>query len=272
MSIEVTNGVRAFGSGTANHGWKIAQVSSPVAGNYKNFNTSENGGFPQYRPQLVVVYTTTPPTTATLMEGQNGYAGTTDAQLWSASPSTNRDLQMSIRTENDASCTWCDSGVIRFAIFQSEGGPVPNGAVITSATLSLYQFGGPDAVVKASRLLKSWHEQQVTWNVAATGAAWTVAGANGSGTDYRATADGQAQSPNADALNCDGPPVDPNVCWLNIDVTSGVQAFASGTANYGWKLAQVSSSVPGSYKNFNTSENGGFPNYRPKLTVQYVVP
>jgi PKD repeat protein len=272
MSIDVTSGVRAFGSGSANHGWKIAQVSSPIAGNYKNFNTSENGGFPQYRPQLVVVYTTTPPTSVTLMEDQGGYAGSTDAHLWSGQPNTNRDLVLSIRTESEPSCTWCDSGVIRFPIFVSEGGPVPNGATITSATLSLYQFSGPDAVIKASRLLKSWHEQQVTWNVAATGTPWTVAGANGSGTDYLASADGQAQGPNADALNCDGPPADPNVCWLNIDVTSGVQAFATGSANYGWKIAQVSSSVPGNYKNFNTSENTFFPAFRPKLTVQYVVP
>jgi hypothetical protein len=62
---------------------------------------------------------------------------------------------------------------LRFAIFQSEGGPVPNGATIISATLSLYKWNGPDMVVKASRLLKSWNESQVTWFHTATGVTWT---------------------------------------------------------------------------------------------------
>jgi PKD repeat protein len=204
--------------------------------------------------------------TITLREGLNSYAGTTDAHLWSASPNANDELQLSIRMEDAPGCSWCDSGVIRFAIFQSEGGPVPNGATIISATLSLYQFQGPDAVIKASRLLKSWNEQQVTWNVAATGTPWTAAGANSAGNDYLATPDGQAQSPNADALNCTTPS---DSCWLHIDVTPGVQAFASGTPNRGWKIAQVSSSIPGNYKNFNTSENPGFRDLRPTLTIRY---
>lgn len=211
--------------------------------------------------------------TVTLMQGLNGYTGTTDAHLWGGQPTTNRDLHFAIRTEGTTgTCSFCDSEVIRFAIFANEGGPVPNDAVISSATLSLYQFSGPPAVIKASRLKKSWNEQQVTWNNAASGAPWTVAGANSSGTDYVTAADGQGQSPDAEALNCDGPPLDPNQCWLHIPVTGGVQAFqAAPGSNFGWKIAQVSSPIPGNYKNFNTSENPNFPNYRPKLTVTYTV-
>ena len=270
VNFDVTTGVQAFAAGATNNGWKLAQVSSPVPGNYKNFNHSEQVGWEIYRPKLVVTWTTTPPgTTATLRQGLNSYAGTTDAHLWGGQPDTNRDLVFSIRTEGTGACAFCDSAVVRFAIFQSEGGPVPNGSTISSATLSLYQFAGPSATFKLSRLLKNWNEQEVTYNVAASGTPWTSPGANGSGTDYLATPDAQATSVDANAVPCTTPN---EVCWVHFDVTSGVQAFAGGTANFGWKIAQVSSPVPGNYKNFNNSESSSNTSYRPTLTIIYTAP
>jgi hypothetical protein len=93
-------------------------------------------------------------------QGLNSYTGTTDAWLWSGGTPRGTEQGFDIRSESD------DSAVIRFAIFASEGGPVPNTATITSATLSVYKWGGPDAVFKASRLLKSFNESQVSWSVA----------------------------------------------------------------------------------------------------------
>src|SRR4029077_3938287 len=84
---------------------------------------------------------------------------------------------LSLRSETN------ESMMVRFKIFAAEGGPVPDGATITSATLSFYKFLGPDAVVKASRLLKNWSEAQATWNVAATGTPWTTPGALSAGND-----------------------------------------------------------------------------------------
>jgi len=86
------------------------------------------------------------------------------------------------------------------------------------------------------------------------------------GSDYLATADGQTAI--GDATGCTSAPF-PDTCWLNINVTSGVQAFAAGASNFGWKLAEVSSSLPGTNKNFNSKENNFFPALRPKLTVTY---
>jgi hypothetical protein len=149
---------------------------------------------------------------------------------------------------------------------------VPSGASITSATLSFYKYAGPDGVFKASRLLKSFNEGQVTWNVAASGTSWTTPGALSAGNDYVSTADGQASIGDAGANNCTSAPY-PAACWLNINVTSGVQAFAANPAsNYGWKIAQVSSSGAFVYKNFNSRENSGFPSLRPKLTITYDTP
>ena len=205
-------------------------------------------------------------TTVTLQNGSS-YTGTTDAWIscCDAAGSTfglNNDMELRSETS--------DSAVIRFAIFQSEGGPVPNGATINSAVLSLYKYDGPDAVFRASRLLKSWNETEVSWNNAVTSpgtVAWSVAGARGAGTDY--TAGSTEQGSVTAASGCMTSPF-PSSCWLNIDVTGSVGSFASGSAsNFGWKIAQVSSSAEGSYKNFVSKDNTGFAALRPKLTVTY---
>jgi hypothetical protein len=205
-------------------------------------------------------------TTVTLQQGLNSYGGATDSWvLWSSGANLNKgaDTVLQARTE------FSDSAMVRFKIFAAEGGPVPDGASITSATLSLYMFWGPDGVFKASRLLKDWNESQVTWNQPVSGSSWTQAGAMGSGSDYAANADGQGSVVDGAANGCNTAP-EKAVCWLNINVTSGVQALASNPAsNFGWKIAQVSSSNPGGYKNFNSKENTNFPALRPKLTVTY---
>ena len=204
-------------------------------------------------------------TTVTLQNGTNNYAGTADDWILAFSGA---DLNQGTNSDLDIRSASSDRALIRFAIFASEGGPVPNGVTITSATLSLYKYDGPDAVIQATRLLKNWTETGATWNTTGTGTAWTVPGAGGSATDVVSSADGQGSIADAAANNCTAAPF-PAACWLNIDVTSGVQAFSSGTANYGWLLTQVSSSIPAQYKDFNSKDNANFPALRPKLTITY---
>lgn len=204
-------------------------------------------------------------TTVTLQNGTNGYAGTTDDWiLYSSGANVNQGTISDLDIRN----TNTDRTLIRFAIFASEGGPVPNGVTITSATLSLYKYNGPDAVIQATRLLRNWTETGVTWNTTGTGTPWTVPGAGGVGTDVVSSADGQGSIADATANNCTAAPY-PAACWLNIDVTSGVQAFSTGTANDGWLLTQVSSSAIDQYKDFNSKDNNNFPALRPKLTITY---
>jgi hypothetical protein len=205
-------------------------------------------------------------TTVTLMEGLNGYGGTTDARIVAGSPTTNAGAATTyfLRQESHSSV------VVRFAIFAADGGPVPDNATITSATLSLYKYWGAAATIKASRLKRAWNESQVTWNQAASGTAWQTAGAMGAN-DVEAAADGQALVGDGAANDCLNGAAAPAACWLNIDVTSGVQAFRSGTPNHGWKLAYVSGGDAGDDKEFNASEVTGWPALRPKLTVTYTV-
>ena len=202
--------------------------------------------------------------TVTLMQGLNGYSGTTDARIgmFNANMNFGGISTMFLAEETQ------HSFFVRFAIFAAEGGPVPDNAIVTSATLSLYKYGGPAATIKASRAKRAWTEMEVTWNVAAAGAPWQTAGALG-GNDVEATADGQGSVGDAAADGCADASA-PAVCWLNIDVTSGVQAFGSGAPNYGWKLAYVSGGVASAEKQFNARENGNS-SLRPRLTVTYTV-
>src|SRR4051812_31216684 len=77
--------------------------------------------------------------TVTMQGGINGYGGAADAGLNCCGDTPMGGANdMEIRNETS------DAMVLRFAIFQSEGGPVPNGVAITSATLSVYKYAGPD--------------------------------------------------------------------------------------------------------------------------------
>jgi hypothetical protein len=203
-------------------------------------------------------------TTVTLMEGLNGYAGSTDNAITSNAPTTNYGAMATYQLRPES----VNSLLVRFAIFAAEGGPLPDGATITSATLSLYKYWGPAATFKASRLKKSWSESQSTWNVAATGTAWESAGALGA-TDVEGSADGQGSVGDAQVDGCSTSGPWPEACWLHIDVTTGVQAFGNGAANHGWKLAFVSGPNESNAKEFNSTENTSWPSLRPKLTVTY---
>ena len=100
-------------------------------------------------------------TTVTLIQGQNGYAGTTDAKIACCSYA---DANFGAGTFYALIPDDSTSLLIRFAIFQSEGGPVPNGASVTSATLSFYKYWGPATVFKVNRVLRNWNQSSVTWN------------------------------------------------------------------------------------------------------------
>ena len=203
-------------------------------------------------------------TTVTLQQGLNAYVGTTDARIGTFNPDMNfgGNSTMFLAEENQ------HSFFVRFAIFAAEGGPVPDNAAITSATLSLYKYWGPAATIKASRVKPAWNEMEITWNVAAAGAPWQTAGALGAN-DVEASADGQGSVGDAVADGC-GDVSAPAACWLNIDVTSGLQTFRSGAPNQGWKLAYVSGGVTSEEKEFVSSENTNS-GLRPKLTVTYTV-
>lgn len=151
---------------------------------------------------------------------------------------------------------WRDAYVplVRFAIFASEGGPVPDGAVIKSAKLSVYK-GGYDAVLSVHAMRVQWEEKEATWNRPRVGATWSVAGAAGAGADYEAGQDAQVKT-------------EWNASWVMFDVTERVGKMSAGTSpNYGWRTYWVS----GGYNRMElrSSEYTTYLDRRPKLEVEW---
>lgn len=146
--------------------------------------------------------------------------------------------------------------LMRFGIFQSEGGPVPNGAQITSAVLSFYKYSSYNMGYAVHRVLQDWSETGATWNQRLPGVAWASAGAAGLGTDIASAADASGTT-------------DFNPGWVTFDVTASVQQMsqAASPANFGWKLRGTSGYLSG-LKLFHASEASD-PALRPKLVVTW---
>jgi len=186
-------------------------------------------------------------TTSVLQRGLAGYAGVSDTYLDAFAPTVVRGAATALNLDP---ATY--RPLVRFAIFQAEGGPVPNGAVIQSATLALYkQFY--DDTLQLNALLKPWVEAETTWTNASAGVPWTVGGASGAGTDYSATADALVT-----------PSFNPG--WVSFDVTGRLRQWTSGVGvNNGWILTQIGSGS--NIKYFVSSEYTTDTTLRPKLTV-----
>lgn len=215
---------------------------------------TDNGTTTTSQPVILTVSATDPSIrTMTLQEGMNGYVGVKDTYIDQYYSNTNFGDRTSI---SDNSSGWKATGMVRFAIFQSEGGPIPDGAVIESATLSLYKYSSYDHVYRAYPLLQDWKEREATWNRRAIGVPWYTAGALASGIDIADSFDGEGKVG-----------FDPQ--WLSIDVTGGVAKISRGSAaNYGWKIVPVSgNSNP---KRFYSREYTD-PAFRPALSIQYRV-
>src|SRR6185312_14127991 len=187
--------------------------------------------------------------TVTLQDGLGGYGGTRDTYL----DSYNANYAWGSATQLlEYGGNYGD--LVRFAVFASEGGPVPNGATITSAVLSLYKESAYDQVYELRRVLKDWAEGQATWNKADGLTPWAVAGAKGLGSDIDTVVAATAS-------------VGWNPGWANFDVTSSVAAMSGGQANYGWAFRATSGTS--ALKRF-TAREGSIPGNRPKLVIQYI--
>jgi hypothetical protein len=150
------------------------------------------------------------------------------------------------------------SPMLRFPIFVSEGGPIPNGAIVESATLSLYKFTKGTATYSLHRVLQEWSESKATWNRRDVARSWAVAGANGSGADYDAAIASNLVS-------------SITIGWQHFDLTSSVQAMSSMATpvNFGWRMRRSGGDTNTQHR-FYSSEYASTA-YRPKLVITYRV-
>lgn len=193
-----------------------------------------------------------PEVEVTLQRGLSTDASVSDTYL----STYHRDLEFGDQSLiQDLSSNY--SMLVKFAIFQPEGGPVPRGATIVSARMALYKYTSYDMTYGAHRNLKEWDEKEANWNQARTAVPWSVAGGNGEGSDFITVADGIATTT-----------FEPG--WVTFDLTDAVQQMSSSSVlnNYGWRVRGISG-YSSALKRFYSSEYLGDPLLRPKLTVIY---
>ena len=189
--------------------------------------------------------------TNVLQRGVDGYAGVSDTYLDGHFPTTARGIDTQLLLDPTTF-----RPLMRFAVFQSEGGPVPDGAVIQSATLGLYLQAYNDPL-QLNALLKPWVEGEATWNLSRVGVPWSVAGAAGAGTDYATPSDAVVTP-------------DFSGGWVNFDVTARVRQWSGAPgANFGWRLSQTNTGS--NLKRFNSSEYATDTTLRPTLTIVYAL-
>lgn len=123
-------------------------------------------------------------------------------------------------------------------------------AIINSATMTLRNFASGTCVassIQAARITEAWNSVNVTW-----------------AHQPSATTSGQAYyAPAAGAEGC----ASANASW---NVTNIVQAWASGAANNGIRLAAVNENSSNTYRRYRSAEYTDYDGaFKPKLTVSY---
>ncbi len=106
-----------------------------------------------------------------LQEGVDGYVGCEDSYIYSSNPHTNYG------TEEQIIATDSKEALLKFKIFESEGGPVPDDAMFTKAGLSIYKTDYGKRNVEGFQILKDWKEIEVTWNQSSNIENWGLPGA-----------------------------------------------------------------------------------------------
>jgi len=178
-------------------------------------------------------------------EGVNGYAATADTFLKQAAPAGDNGAATVVEWDGDEAGGQ-NIGLLRFdSMFGAESGQVPDGAIITSATLT-YTVGNSGNAATVNEVLIDWAEG-VTYN--------TFGGDAGVQADeYNSAAVGSASGTSG---------------TNNLDVTSSILAWSlNPTANKGW-VFRPTGGTDG--VEFASSESATVAQ-RPKLTVEYRIP
>ena len=188
--------------------------------------------------------------------------GAEDARIHSGTPTKNFGLSDTLalgRLDSDADFKIARS-VIYFPTLHTGG--VPRNRKVLSAKLELYlmadycQYSRPYSIY---RLKKSFVENQVTWNVRATGASWKVAGI------YTAYYDDDYER--ADPIATTTLSASAGVGWKtwNLNVDKVFEMVNGVWTNYGF-FGMCDADYNDAYLFYSNQYTN--PNYRPKLTVE----
>lgn len=194
--------------------------------------------------------------TVTFQNGVSSYTGTLDTFLrGSTAGGTNHSSETVLEWDDNSQATSDEIALIRFTeLFGAEGGPIPAGATVTSATLT-YITTNLSGTSSADGDAANVYESLVDWPVS------TVA-YNNFGGDAGVSSDEYKATPvvvaSADDLST----------AYSIDVTASLQTWsASPSANYGWVFYPTADDGV----TIHSSEATTVAN-RPLLTVTYTLP
>lgn len=189
------------------------------------------------RPEALVV---------SFRQGADGYDGVVDTQLKGSAAATSHASLPSFEwdTDDPFGTSQVNTALIRFEqLFTSEGGPIPTGASIASATLAytVFDAGGPGEL----------YEADVDWTLASTYADFGPA----PGVQTADLGEFVAAAPGSVATH-------------SVDVTASLQRWsAAPTQNRGWAIVATSSNGT------EVRSSEGTPlTTRPLLTVAYFPP
>ncbi|MCK6402817.1 MAG: putative Ig domain-containing protein, partial [Sphaerotilus natans subsp. sulfidivorans] len=177
-------------------------------------------------------------------DGSAGYAGTKDTYVDDSAPGSAFGTSTTVRADDGSPR---QTALIRFdQIIGNGAGQIPAGAIITSATLSLYvtERDLADTVVL--------HRMRIDWSESSTHAS-LVNGIQADGSDAEAS----------------GITIDAGLSgWINISgLAAAVQAWVDGAPNFGWAIVSDAADTWA----FASSESVDLA-LRPYLTVAYTVP
>lgn len=191
--------------------------------------------------------------------------------LWMAKsgPNNNAGVALLIVVGGEGTINNPIRGLLRFDL-----STLPSGASVSSATMTLYcasEADSTDYAIAAHRGLTQWWEGDKndaaltagvdgsTWNLRNNNGSvpWAGGVGGGSGSDYAAVA--------TDTKTITAPSTS-----YDFNVQADVQAFASGSTNYGWWLINTSENTVNSRKRFDSSDSLTS-SQRPKLVVIYTV-
>ena len=225
--------------GNSHASW--GEPQNPHAGNHDIYVLADPAHIPSNQQSYTV----------TLMNGTQGYEGTTDTWMdeWNPTQNFNSGPDINfVRLYADAH----QSGLLRFDLF-----PIPAGSIIESA--ALYMVIGSHnnwsrLNVDVHRLTREWSEDEATWQEASAGTAWGSAGAQGES--------GRADE-SSGILILDGY----DLATETVDITELVQYWVDHPEeNFGCLLeGRAGSGVQYALRSSEHPE----PSDRPRLVIQY---
>ena len=199
---------------------------------------------------LVGSFTSTfaaPAVTVSFQDGVDGYTGTRDTKLMSASPTTVYGAAGGLEIDGSPDIS---------ALLYWDLTSIPPGSAIQSVDITVDVSNASSDSYEFYQMLRPWIESEATWNEYASGQSWQVAGADGSG-DRGSTILGYITAPSTGLVTVS----------LNSEGVAVVQSWVDNpSSNHGFIIQDYISASNG--MDISSRETGTVTN-RPQMTVTY---